>query len=299
MHTIDMATTILTRDDTLYSFLSAFCMCHKSTLPAITIEEKTLVLGGSAKKTAFYYLLHIDCLMLLAKRNVESCDIPDIRFRIDTFLAPACVSVDDFHITRIDYCKNISVSDEAERNALFACLNRLPGTQNYQHQTDKFSHGVYWHNKSRVTMVYDKTVERGEKHKAIRLYEKGVVRLEYQVKARALKYADLPRNYSTWVSVEMEDWYLLYASRAFPCGDFWDIDTAVSKIDASRNTPAMKANLRNYIYEIAATDMDTANAGISRDTAKKYIQMLDDIEVNPITIDSCRRISHIKNPLVA
>lgn len=299
MHTIDMATTIMEAYDSLYSDLSSFSSRHKNSLAAITIEEKTLVYNGTAKKIGYYFLLHIDCLLLLCKRNVEASDIPTIRSRIDSFLAPACVCIDTFFICRIDYCKNIVVSSASERDALFACFNKLPGTINYLHQTDKFTHGVYWQNKSRVTMIYDKTVERKEKWKSVHPYEKDIVRLEYQIKTRAIKYADLPRSFSTWVNTDMEDWYMLFASRSFPHGDFWDMTNACSKIDKSTNTSAMKANLKRYLLDIAAADMDTANAGRSRDTVKKYIQILDSIEVNPVTIDSGWCINHIKNPIAA
>lgn len=105
MHTIDMATTIMEAYDSLYSDLSSFSSRHKNSLAAITIEEKTLVYNGTAKKIGYYFLLHIDCLLLLCKRNVEASDIPTIRSRIDSFLAPACVCIDTFFICRIDYCK--------------------------------------------------------------------------------------------------------------------------------------------------------------------------------------------------
>lgn len=296
MHTIDMATTILESFNSLYYDLSALCKSRKGHIAAITIEEKTVIFHGSAHKTGYYFLLHIDCLQLLAKRDVDATDIPIIRNRVDAFLSPARVCIDTFFITRIDYCKNIVVSSEKQRNALFECVNKLPGAINYQRQSDKFSHGVYWHNQSRVTMLYDKQVERKEKCKSVHLYEKDIVRMECQVKTRAIKYTGLPRTFSTWVTIEMEEWYLLYTLKPFPAGDFWDVDTALDIINVSTYSPALKANLKQYLLDVESTDMEMTNESRSRDTVKKYICLLDAINVNPVTISRAYKISHISNP---
>lgn len=292
MHTIDFSTSPLFPSDYICLDLEAL---HKKNTPVIKISERSLT-DEKGKIRGVYFLLEVDCLALMQKQNIELADIPAILAALNSFLAPAGVDMNDFSVCRIDFCKNVVMSDELKRNALFDCLNMMPRNLFHLHKTETFKHGLYLHNKSRVMQVYDKNVERDEKWKGVAFFEWNVVRLEVQVKTGAIKRTKCSRDFSTWVNLGVEEFQIRRYLDKLPHADFRSLPEAEKHIDASSFSSTMKARLTAFIQKVADTDMDTAMSFQSRDTNKKYIRMLAEINVNPVTINPVWSLDFLEMP---
>lgn len=135
--------------------------------------------------------------------------------------------------------------------------------------------------------------------------EINLCRQEVQCHAARIKYMKreygLVRDWENWVTPEMEAEYLTTAEPVFLSGDFYSMDGAVDIIQASGLTPCHKKRLTDMLAVIQSGTMDALKGYASRNTILKYLTMLKDLNVNPLTIKTnfennpCG-ITYIANP---
>ena len=264
--------------------------------------------------TYISFTLHIDFLKLLRVVNVTTNDeIDEIKKRVNDFL-PDDVDLSFFHIIRIDYCNNFVISSYAERKLLFDTIKKSSTKCNYLKSEEDYDLGVYWKNNSRHFQIYDKNHERSAKpdshgnHLPIEPWEKNVVRKEMQllrghIKGKTNKEG-IAKDFDTWVNLRREADYLSKSNSFIPKGDFWSLKRAIEivnsapeKVDGKEKyTESIKEKLINLLTVTAEGGLDAAKATVSRNTRKKYIALLSDLDVNVLTIPlNNKGIEHLEN----
>ena len=164
---------------------------------------------------------------------------------------------------------------------------------------------VYYLSKSRHAQFYRKDLERMAKGLPVRDVEINLCRQEVQCHTARIKYMKreygLVRDWENWVTPQMETEYLTTAEPVFLSGDFYVMDGAIDIIQTSGLTPCHKKRLIEMLAIIQTGTMDALKDYASRNTIKKYLAMLKDLNVNPLTIKTdfesnpCG-ITYIANP---
>jgi len=309
MHTFELSSKRIHIDEVMYNSLMALTAQNSDSVKIKMEPCNTTFI--TQKNEWVYFILQVDCLALLQKRNVlKKVQIQTIKDTVNKFLFPSGTCVDDYKVIRVDYCRNIYLPNTKIRKCLFELLNKMPANTNYLRQEKnyigenvEYPMGSLRKNKSRALQIYDKSTERKDKTKEIKPYEKYVIRLEYQMKPEGLKYrrkADgVPDTFDYWINLDTEKRYLKLAGKMFPKAEFWSYDKAVDIINSSDYKPTMKVKLIKYITEISRVEsMDEVSPSLgSQQTIKGYIKRLEAINVNPVTIPNAKGIDHIRNPL--
>ena len=123
--------------------------------------------------------------------------------------------------------------------------------------------------------------------------------MELQIKKGHLKYMakqGVARSAKNWINAETERHYLQKMYGMFPKGDFYALDAAEYIVSYSNLTKTTKRHLIDFLREIAQNDMDTAKRKICYNTYRRYLNILADLGVNPITIPRDCGLSYIQSP---
>ena len=95
------------------------------------------------------------------EKSISSIQLPDICNNVQDTLSSKSVyvSIDKMSVSRIDLAINIGTTySPSEYFPLFE-FTKI----NYMNKRDSYSNGLYWHNKSRCLIIYDKTKELKDK----------------------------------------------------------------------------------------------------------------------------------------
>lgn len=260
--------------------------------------------------------IKIQCHEQIGYGIATAQDIAHLRSVVDGWLAHAGLLLDDFTLGRIDYDYNFDM-DSSEFDVLMETMQQLSrrimrmdkwgweyeideaDTANKKKSADKPT--VYYLCKSRHAQLYRKAAERKAKGRLVRLEETDMCRQEVQCHSGRIKYMrreyGLARNWETWVTPEMESEYLTTAEPIFQAGDFYKLDDAIDIIQASDFSNCHKKRLEEMLVFIQCNTMNKLKEFASRNTNKKYLSMLKDLNVNPLTIKPNKDgITYIKNP---
>lgn len=249
----------------------------------------------------YQLLIHIDCLKIVYKENIEQPDIPIIKQTVEDFLVGSGLSLDEFTVARIDYCYNAVVSDE-ERKWLLPELQKLPHRRDYQERVHDYKTSVYYQSKSRVTQFYDKEAERFHKGKLCEDYEVSVLRLEAQIKHEHIKYKKrrkknwISNRWDDWVSWDMQRTYLVRSlNNVIYTGDYHTLDSASAIIRQHILRPSKQNNLIGFLQEIHEYGWDKASVKRCYNTNRCYAKKLTEMNINPILLPDNSPFQTIKN----
>ena len=111
----------------------------------------------------------------------------------------------------------------------------------------------------------------------------------------------IPRDWDSWVTPQMEAEYLTTAEQIYTTGDFYTLEGAVNIIERSSLSPCRKKRLKEMLPIIQNGTMDALKKRFSYNTIKKYLTLLGELNVNPLTIktnfeDNPCGITYIANP---
>ena len=200
----------------------------------------------------------------------------------------------------------IDIEDEKVRQTLFDALQKCPTKAIYTVRGVNYATSIYSRSKSKVVNVYDKTAEREAKYRSTgsrmalpQSYEQDIVRMELQVKTEHLKYMarrGFARTVTNWINVDTEARYLEKLYGMFPKGDFFTLEQAESLIVSSKYSKTIKNNLIKFIRIIVKSNMDVAKTTLSYNTYRRYLNLLGDLGINPITIPDDCGLQYIKSP---
>lgn len=273
--------------------------------PYMTASLNPVFKNQDTGQTVVYQLLiHIDCLKIVQKGNIEQSDIPIIKQTVEDFLIGSSLSLDEFSVARIDYCYNAVVTDE-ERKWLLPELQKLPRRRDYQERVHDYKTSVYYQSKSRVTQFYDKEAERLHKGKRCEDYEISVLRLESQIKHEHIKYKKrrkkdyIPNRWDNWVNWDMQRTYLMRSlNNVIYTGDYHTLDSASAIIKQNIPRPSKQNNLIEFLQEIHELGWDKASVKRCYNTNRCYAKELTEMNINPILLPNNSPFQVIKNPFL-
>ena len=115
------------------------------------------------------------------------------------------------------------------------------------------------------------------------------------------KLPAMSSSVSTWFKVTLvispaASRYLEKLYGMFPKGDFFTLEQAESLIVSSKYSKTIKNNLIKFIRIIAKSNMDVAKTKLSYNTYRRYLNLLGDLGINPITIPDDCGLQYIKSP---
>ena len=303
MHTIDLRTTLLDKQSLDFIRIQYLMTNQKKhskqtsiTCKIISVDFDKTKIKYNEKRLA-YVVFHVDCLKMLHKKNIEQSDIAKIKDIINKYLAPAKLSVDDLLMKRIDFCINLNSYREDEIECLFALLKGASNKISYLSKKG-YKKAIRYTNGSKVYMIYFKPEHRQEYGQKTKLYEH-VIRFEYQIKARHILYykkKGLPSTYDAWMDTVLEKEFLQQGAKIFVAADYCNRALALNRIESSNYSTIIKNKLINYIDDIATSDIDTVKKRHSPDTNRKYMNILESINVNPILIGNEWGFQLLKSP---
>lgn len=339
MHTIETIHTILLThrfgwskssshlsraDFVLHHFTEAVDRCP----PAISIDLDPIRSYEDGSFRGLMLRVFVDCLDFWDSYELNDFQMMIIEDKLSYILEPLAVDINELKTESIDYCKNV-VIEKPDHRQLYMELwgktfkqfnaatrifkkNRKPSLKSFKKPkkskkskiVSRTSNTLYWKRGDWYNVqLYDKETERKDKGKPIRPYERGVIRLEYQIRAEHIKYwkkLGRPRDFDTWIDGDLRAKYLSETERLFFRGDFYSLPRAQTKLKKAVQdgmiSQVLADNIYQFMVDISRSDIDYAVKKRSATTAKKYIDILSSIRVNPIPIPKNKGIAFLENP---
>lgn len=274
----------------------------------LSIRWRPLTVSYDGEVLSYLYTIKVDALKFFRTENTSSQQLRVIIRLLDQLLSYGNFSLDDMTVSRVDYCHNSRIEDEDTRLILFDLLQKCPTRAIYTVRGVKYKTSIYSRSKSKTVNVYDKNTERsvkffasGNSKNLSKNYERDIVRMELQIKKGHLKYMakrGVARSVKNWINAETERHYLQKMYGMFPKGDFYTLDMAEHMIASSNLTKITKRHLIDFLCEIDRSDMDTAKSNICYNTYRRYLNILAELGVNPITIPQDYGLTYIQSPFV-
>lgn len=253
-----------------------------------------------------------DLVKMLGKLEVTEDDL-DVVCKVLTKISELLnVDEKELRLNRIDYRIDVIVTDADERNTLVELFKQNLSYYNRRNKDASHKNLVDYKNKSIQFRVYDKVAARSNQNQKTEDYEEGVLRLECAVCNNRLEYAkyqyEVPKEVEAYFTKDMMKFFMLMAiPMHISLGDFYTLKGATKIIDDSHLSKCNKEHLKKFISYVAKHGMDAARKqrGTSKGkyndkTFKDYVNNLESLRVNPITIPV--RLSkiinkdYIKNP---
>lgn len=254
--------------------------------------------------------IHVDVLKIFQCVNSDESHYLRLKDSLNSLLMGYGVSVDEFHITRVDYCNNVVVPDTGIRAILFDLIQSCPTKAIHTTREISYDTSLYSSNKSKVINVYDKERERRDKQRmrhdpsfCPKLYEKNVIRLELQIKREHIKYAckrkGMSNNYDSWINSTIEQQYLQNIYKMIPKGDFYNRRIIQDLIcnDASLSH-TLKRHLLDFISTVSQGGLDAAKEKYSNNTYHRYMNYFATHNISPIPIPDNAGLTYIPSPFV-
>ena len=307
MHTILLTRIFQTASDELRRFNQV--QSHIGDYPSgITLWFHPLTKDDDGDVLSLLCSIKVDALKYFRVENTTATHIQTLLCHLDKLLSYGGFTLDDMTVSRVDYCYNCRIKDAKVRQTLFDMLQKCPTKAIYTMRGVKYATSIYSRSKSKVVNVYDKTAEREAKHRSTgsrmdlpQSYEQDIVRMELQAKTEHLKYMarrGVARTVANWINADTEARYLEKLYGMFPKGDFFTLGQAESLIASSKHGKTTKNHLIKFLRIIAKEDMDATKAQLSYNTYHRYLTLLGELGVNPITIPDGCGIPYIKSPFV-
>lgn len=205
----------------------------------------------------------------------------------------------DLILKRIDYKVDINITD-AEMKIFKQLKDKHYSKYKYMSSKLDYETSMYLSNKNGQTTInsYDKY----EESQNIRYYN--VWRIEVQVKKTRLR-KNLIRygiertldNY--WTIDSFNENYFEFLEGYFFVGDYHRLDKCKELIRKSPYSKTVKSNLCKFVTRINKVGMTGVKEkyGYNYVTMKKYCELLNNIGVNPVTIDNDSDVTYMENML--
>ena len=248
--------------------------------------------------------LVVDFIELLGRVDITPNDVDEIACKIRR-VVESLVNNDDFDLvlSRLDYRYDIVIRDKDERAMILKLLKKSCEKVNYMKKINKYENTVRFFSKSRSNNFYDKEVERMDKNKDIKPYEKDVLRFEAQIKNEHTRYkkrsAGVERSIELYLTYPMYKQYMTkMVIGVIGRGDFYSLKAATDIINKQEISDTVKKELREFmVYTSMKRDLAKTKEKYGRYKYNKYISILDGLNINPIIIPEKWRRSFISNPL--
>lgn len=203
-----------------------------------------------------------------------------------------------FKLCRIDYKVDLQLTP-LEMSNIFTLLNKHRTRFKYLKSTRKYktSISLSGHTAGTKINIYDK----GEQSNLPEYTN--ILRVELQNRNRKLhrilKNKGIERDIDLYWSKEfMEDIYFKFYEEYLYLGKYYKLGKAKEIIEKSSYTKTIKKGLINFVDDVNKFGMTRGSKKYSYNTTRRYVSYLNELNVNPITINDDCNIDEIENLLV-
>lgn len=253
--------------------------------------------------------IFINCIDLFHDPATKKSQMAIIRDYLVNILEPLDIDVNEMIVRSIDYCKNFYVLSSEERELLLELWDKTHECFKHAHRIPaklcRTPNKLYWACMGHYNVqIYDKEAERKDKGETTYSYDRGLMRLEYQIREKHIDghyHKGRPRTFDAWTDWVLRSEYLAETEVLFFRGNFYSLPRVKTKLNKAVRTGKVKPVIADRIYQfmvdISKKGVDYAFSQVSKATAQKYIEILSEIDINPIPIPKNRGVSFLKNPL--
>ena len=242
-----------------------------------------------------YIQIYVDLIKLLNKATITSDDSETIENMLNNTINSFYPDSPNAVLKRIDIRFDV-ILPKKERVLYFDLLKKTSVSKGKltKYNPEFFSANSLYYKAPTDTEsvrinIYDKPAERRNKGKEILESEKDVVRFEIQLLNRHLNYMKSRKHrakkLSSYMSTKCRDEYInRYLIPILFKGKYRSLENAYKKIDDSSLSEHFKDALVDLITQVSFEDIDSVKNTYSYNTWKKYITLLDEMDINPITL---------------
>ena len=204
-------------------------------------------------------------------------------------------------LSRIDYCVDLAMDSDC--NEIEDSLELLyKHIHSYRHMKIDKIYDTSFYLKAKRGSYNLNCYDKYEETDRIDEDYKGIFRLELQIKKhkikRELKKYGIPRELDYyWTKSAMEEDFFDFLKGFFYCCDYYRIDIAIKRIKESLYPKAMQDKLIRFIKKVNKVGVTEAKKSYSYSTVKSYIEKLEKIGLNPITISKDKTYEKMENLL--
>lgn len=245
----------------------------------------------------------IDFIKLLEKSRVNEDDIFEINNEISNFKFDIINNKDiEEVLIRIDY-RFDSVINSKDRETLLYLYNKTVDKFGFKKKFNEYDTTIYFNSKSIQSKVYDKETERIDNVEVIEDYEKDVLRFEVAIRNQHLNYNKrahkMDKSINIYLNNSLCKTYMKNSLEVFLYkGDYYTIYKAKKIIVGSNIKERYKEEVIEFIKYISNYGVTKAQQQYSKYKCKKYLNILSELNINPILIPKNLKGSstYIKNP---
>ena len=206
------------------------------------------------------------------------------------------VHIEELQLSRIDYKVDIPLTDDEMK--IFKQIKDKHYT-NYKYMSQKVQYDTSVHLSNKNGQYNLNSYDKYEESKDMKYWN--IWRIEVQVKKAKLRKNlinyGISRGLSNYWDSFDENYFELLKDYYF-LGDYYRLDVARDLIKRSNYSKTIKDNLCKFITRINRYGMTGVKEKYSSyPVMKKYCKLLDDIGVNPVTIDIGSDVTYMENML--
>lgn len=243
-----------------------------------------------------YLLIFTHADEVLQKDIVTLTDKEEYKQRMSKLIGEILNSKEHLlkELSRIDYKVDIQVENKQMLQEYIKLLNKHDRNYNYMKKKDKHNTSTYLTNKTgqHTFNFYDKEEEQISKMGYSKEKYKNVLRLEVQNRPQKIK-----RQYKNGIAPTLDNYYSKQSMKKgffdiitpyLYRGDYYKMKQARKIINNSNYSSKWKSKLKGFLKAVAI------NGGVKatynkkyccEDTGKGYIAKLNELGINPITLD--------------
>ena len=258
--------------------------------------------------------LFVDFIKLLGKPEICENDYTEIERRLNYILLSIFgenLKNLELILKRIDFRKDIKIEDEEKRKVLLKIYKKARDKSKFKEKNSKYNSTIYFSNKSISVILYDKEKERNDKNKSLEEYEKNVLRLEIRLFPKHLawkkKKENRNRDLKSYLCDNIFKEYMNNDVRPiFNKGNHFKIKRIELILNTNKkiNNKDKKGILDflNYISCYGYTSAtkicnEDGSLKFSRYKIKKYLDILEELNISPFIIPVREKFEYIENKL--
>lgn len=276
---------------------------EKITLVGKVIDKNFNGISTSFKKLFSQWRMdvYVDFIKLMGTADIQEKDIDKIQKRLNEYLYFVFGKNDkELTLLRLDFRFDAVIPNKKHREILLKIYKKTVEKHGFKKKNAHYKTTIYFNSKSVKVVIYDKEAEREKRGELIEDYERDVLRFEVCLQNRHLNY--LKRSYGLEKRLEnylTKDFWTKYMTKnicpLFFKGDYYPISVSEKIIGDSNINESEKKKLRVFLCDVSRYGFEgiknlqkeskgTLKPKYSKYLVEKYIEILEEFEINPIPI---------------
>ncbi len=278
-----------------------------------TVILKKIKLDRKYKYDYLYISIILNPIKLINKSGVEVVKEDDLELvfkgfeKVKNKIFKGLPSLEYWNINRIDYAVNIYTEHVKEYIKLFQRSDKPSGFKELyckkSHRSKQLDGSFYLYNKSVAINFYDKEAELMTKN--FNIYgARNILRLEVQCNKSKINNIRYKKEFDINYVKNYLNMYLSkeciksYYYKTIGLGDYYKLSKAINMINDSGYTNIIKGKLIQVLKEVnlhRSIYSAREKSNYSKKSFNKYLKMIRDLDINPVTIPNNWKINMLEN----